>query len=93
MVGRAPGARTHEGLARIRAATTKHGRYSRESQLLLRRVREYQRNGWKSADALPAEFRDRIRFISRQPLSDEILETLLAAATWPWKSNRGWREA
>jgi hypothetical protein len=50
--GLSTGPRTAEGLARIRQANTRHGRYSREQVELARRMREFQMNGIKSARAM-----------------------------------------
>jgi hypothetical protein len=41
--------KTRDGLARTRAATTRHGRYAAESRALHRLIRQYQRNGVESA--------------------------------------------
>jgi hypothetical protein len=46
------GPRTVEGLARIRQANTRHGRFSREQVELARLMREFQMNGIKSARAM-----------------------------------------
>ena len=42
--GLSTGPRTLEGLAHIRKANTRHGRYSRENVELARAIREHQRN-------------------------------------------------
>ena len=50
--GKSTGPGTAEGLARIRAATTTHGRYSRAYRTLERRIRRFERNGIRSAKAM-----------------------------------------
>jgi hypothetical protein len=42
--GRSTGAKSPEGIARIRQANTKHGAYSREHQDLIRRIREMRQS-------------------------------------------------
>jgi hypothetical protein len=71
--GKSTGPRTAEGLARIRTANTRHGRWSRESTMLARCIREYQRNGLRSASAFPPEFRAQIRSRSLEPPTPRIL--------------------
>ena len=46
------GPRTAEGLARIRQANTRHGRFSAEGQAVARWCRRYFRNGYRSVRAL-----------------------------------------
>ncbi len=53
--GHSTGPRTLEGLARLRAATTQHGRWSAEGQAVARWERAYRRNGWRSLRALRRE--------------------------------------
>lgn len=51
--GRSTGPRTAAGLARIRAANMRSGRYSKEHLALERRLNAFQRNGVRSARQLP----------------------------------------
>src|SRR5690349_19011622 len=51
--GRSTGPRTLEGLARLRAVNTKHGRYSAPNLAFERWRREYVANGYRSARAEP----------------------------------------
>jgi hypothetical protein len=50
--GLSTGPKTLDGLARIRAANTKHGRFSTEGQAVARWCRTYFRNGYRSLSAL-----------------------------------------
>src|SRR5262245_56270482 len=47
--GHSTGPKTLEGVASIRAANTKHGRFSAEGQLLEQTRRRYFRNGYQTA--------------------------------------------
>ena len=71
--GLSTGPKTSAGLARIRAAKTKHGRYSAEQRALNQMVREYQREGRYSAYSFPKEFRERMRQLASEPPSQNIL--------------------
>ncbi len=50
--GHSTGPTTLEGLARLRKANTKHGRFSAEGQAVARWCRQYFRNGYRSLRAL-----------------------------------------
>jgi len=50
--GRSTGPRTAVGLARIRAANTRHGRFSREQRAIQKWLRDYTAAGYQSALAI-----------------------------------------
>ena len=74
--GLSTGPRTAEGLARIRAANTRHGRWSRESIALRREISKFQANGRRSARSFPREFRDRMIRLCSGPLETRYAEAL-----------------
>jgi len=75
--GLSTGPRTAEGLARIRQANTRHGRYSREQVELARLMREFQMNGIKSARAMRGSMRDYFLRVARsEAVPPRILEQM-----------------
>lgn len=74
--GKSTGPRTAEGLARIRTANTRHGRWSRESIALGREISKFQANGRRSAYSFPREFRDRMIRLCSGPLETRYAEAL-----------------
>jgi hypothetical protein len=62
--GRSTGPRTLAGLARIRTATTRHGRCSAVARVFERWRRRYVANGYRSAEAMP-DPRMRAHFLMR----------------------------
>ena len=74
--GKSTGPRTAAGLARIRAANTRHGRWSQESIALDRAIRQFQAQGRASAESFPPEFRDGIMGRCSEPLEQQYVEAL-----------------
>jgi hypothetical protein len=74
--GRSTGPRTAAGLARIRAANTRHGRWSQESIALDRAIRQFQAQGRSSAASFPPEFHDLIIRRCSEPLEKRYVEAL-----------------
>ena len=74
--GLSTGPRTLEGIARLRAAHTKHGRFSAEGLVVERWRRRYFSNGYRSIRALGRELgQGRINGMDAR----RYLETVLAA--------------
>jgi hypothetical protein len=75
--GRSTGPRTAAGLARIRAANTRHGRFSREHLAIQKRLRDYMTAGFRSALAIMGnQARDFARDVSMRPLSSSTRRQL-----------------
>jgi len=75
--GLSTGPKTAAVLARLRAAKTKHGRYSAEHRALLRLLHASQRNGIESARSFPVrEARSELLRRAREPLSCEVVNRL-----------------
>ena len=75
--GLSTGPKTAAGLARLRAAKMKHGRYSAEHRALQRVLHAYQRNGIASARSFPVrEARSELLRRAREPLSREVVNRL-----------------
>jgi hypothetical protein len=73
----APVLKTAAGLARLRAAKTKHGRYSAKHRALQRMLHTYERDGIESARTFPVrEFRSELLRRAREPLSCEVVNYL-----------------
>ncbi len=70
------GPRTAEGLARIRAANTRHGRWSRESIALRREISQFQADGRLITRSFPRELRDQIMRQWSGPLETRYVEAL-----------------
>jgi hypothetical protein len=83
--GLSTGPKTAEGLARIRVATTRHGRYARAHVALARLVRAWGLNGIRSARAM-RDPRARAHFLQRAyadtvpppPILDQMREQVRA---------------
>lgn len=75
--GGSTGPRTLEGLARLRAAVTRHGRYTAVERAFERWRRQYVTNGYRSARAMP-DPGARAHFLRRaaEPLSAELIATM-----------------
>jgi hypothetical protein len=74
--GRSCGPPTLDGLARVRAARTQHGRYGAVERRFRRWLRQYVTNGYRSARAMPDQ-RARAHFLMRA--GEPIPAALLAA--------------
>ena len=80
--GLSTGPRTVQGLARIREANTRHGRYSAEQKVLARLRREFRANDIESARAMPDRAM-RAHFL-QVAMADELSASILdQSATWP----------
>jgi hypothetical protein len=79
--GWSSGRRTFDGLARIRAARTQHGRCSAVERAFERLRRQYVANGYSSARAMP-DARMRAHFLMRaaEPISAALVATMRQAA-------------
>jgi hypothetical protein len=75
--GLSTGPKTAAGLARLRTAKTKHGRYSAEHRALQRVLHAYQRDGIESARSFPVrEARSELLRRAREPLSCDVVNRL-----------------
>jgi hypothetical protein len=75
--GLSTGPKTLEGVARIRAANTRHGRFSAAGQAVARWEREYVRNAYRSLRALAKRSPD-----ARALLSRLVIEGDTPPPTW-----------
>ena len=73
--GMSTGPRTSAGLARIRAANTRHGRYSAGYRALRRIIRDHQRRAVENARMYP-ECRERILDLTKELQSPRVLAWL-----------------
>ena len=72
--GLSTGPKTAAGLGRVRAARTKHGRYSAEHLAFRRMVRNYVRGGLHSAMTFPLEMRTHVRARALAPIPRWVLQ-------------------
>lgn len=77
--GHSTGPTTLEGLARLRAANTKHGRFSAAGLAVDRWRRQYVSNGYRTARALGASW-SRLLAILDEGVPDALLEEQRTAA-------------
>jgi hypothetical protein len=72
--GKSSGPRTLDGVARIRAARTQHGRYSAVERRFQRWLRQYVANGYRSARAmLDQRAREHFLMRAREPIRAALL--------------------